>query len=379
MTIAVVGCDPCAPGGISRVIRLTLDSPLSHRWKLLPVPTWVEGSRPRRALAYLMALTHVWSLAASGRLQAVHLHMAARGSFWRKWMLSLPLPWMGVRVIVHIHDGTLPEWVTTRRRLTRDRLHTFLEKADAVVSLSPYWVNVLKPLAPAAHWAVIRNPVDIPAGLVSRPSAGDEACAPSEDHRAGDGKVILFLGRLRAEKGLDDILSAALSMQHDRPDDRWHLAGDGDLPAVKQRLSDCGLSTSVCLLGWLDERQKATALAAADLLVLPSHAEGQPLAVLEAMAWGIPVVASGVGDIPDLLATGAGLVVPKGNVQELVKAIRWILEHPDQAREMGIRGRSHVLQHHSIERMSCELDALYRRMGLIAMDDPLLGTARATV
>lgn len=371
MTIAVVGCDHGAPGGISRVIRLTLDSPLAVHWKLWPVATWVTGPRWRRALVFARAVSQVWARAAMGQLQAVHVHMAARGSFWRKWALCGPLPMLGVRVIVHIHDGTFPDWVATRGPFTRNRLKSFLEKADAVITLSPSWMRTLKPLAPEAAWEVIRNPVASPPAAWMKSTAIERWGAPSDGDRDPGRKVILFLGRLRAEKGLDEVLSAALAMKHHRPVDEWYLAGDGDIEAVQQRLLDTGLSTQVRLLGWLDEEEKALALAAADLLVLPSHAEGQPLAVLEAMAWGVPVVASDVGDIPDLLASGAGLVVPRGDVPALVLAVRRILENPGYAHQMGRQGRLYVQRHHSLERMACDLDRLYRRLGLSARADPV--------
>lgn len=360
----MVGCDPAAPGGISKVIHLLLHGPLAASWELIMVPTWIEGSQWDRSMVYARALTRIWTLAATGRLQAVHLHMAARGSFWRKWFLGIPLPWLGVRVIVHIHDGTLPQWCETQSRFTLNRLRRFLEQSDAVVALSPSWLETLKPLATRARWAVMGNPVTIPAASAVERQPHDPDASRVRGDRPEGAKVILFLGRLRQEKGLEELLSAALELERQGPHAVWRLAGDGDLAALRRRLSDLGLTPVVDLLGWLNDREKAVALAAADVLVLPSHAEGQPLAVLEAMAWGIPVVASDVGDIPELLAGGAGLVFPRGDAQAFMQAVRQVLQDPQRARRMGTCGRRHVMEHHSVERISFELDALYRRLGL---------------
>ncbi len=364
--IAIVGCDPSAPGGISRVIELVLGSALARAWCLVMVPTWVAGSRGRRIVAYLKALGRVWALAAGGRLQAAHLHMAARGSFWRKWLLSLPLPTLGVPYIVHIHDGSLPDWHAACSRHTQQRFAHFLERAGAVIALSPAWVNTLKPLAPRANWVAIANPVVAPDPWGHQACPHHTRAAPGplrpEDIRGS----VLFLGRLRLEKGLDDLLCAARLLKTVSPHVTWHLAGDGDLQAVQERISDGSLGDVVRLRGWLDGQEKRTALAQADLLVLASHAEGQPMAVLEAMAWGIPVVASKVGDVPQLLACGAGLVIPVGDPHALAQAVQSVLASPDRARHMGQLGREYVLKHHSVDGMVSKLDHLYRGLGLSA-------------
>ncbi len=365
--IAIVGTDPGAPGGISRVIQLTLNGPLALSWPLVMVPTWIPGSNTDRAVAFLRALIRVWGLAAAHRLQAVHLHMAARGSFWRKWLIGTPLGWLGVRVIVHIHDGTLPAWWAARRSWTQSRFRRFLEKADTVIALSPNWMRTLKPLAPNASWTVIRNPVAMPPwGPSSPPAYRREDTDGTRPHTAG--KTILFLGRLWLEKGLNELLSAACEIHRTRPADTWVLGGDGDVATVNRRVAELGLQDAVHLPGWLNEAQKSRMLSAADLLVLPSHAEGQPLAVLEAMAWGIPIVATEVGDVPDLLACGAGIAVPRGDPQALASAMLCVLQDTDLARRMGEHGRRHVLDHHSVDRVAADLDALYRRLGLLPTD-----------
>ena len=261
----MVGCDPAAPGGISKVIHLLLHGPLAASWELIMVPTWIEGSHWDRSMVYARALTRIWTLAATGRLQAVHLHMAARGSFWRKWFLGIPLPWLGVRVIVHIHDGTLPQWCETQSRFTLNRLRRFLEQSDAVVALSPSWLETLKPLATRARWAVMGNPVTIPAASAVERQPHDPDASRVRGDRPEGAKVILFLGRLRQEKGLEELLSAALELERQGPHAVWRLAGDGDLAALGRRLSDLGLTPVVDLLGWLNDREKAVALAAADV------------------------------------------------------------------------------------------------------------------
>lgn len=353
-TIVMVGCDPHAPGGISTVIRLLLRGPLAERWPLEAMPTWVSGSRTRRVAVYLQTLGRLWVRARRGRLQAVHLHLAARGSFWRKWVISRLLHGSGVTVMVHIHDGTLPQWHAASPAWLQRLFRRLLEDSDAVIALSPAWVDQLRPLAPSARWRVVRNPVETQAARAHATPLSSSAKA----------RQLLFLGRLRLDKGLDDLLVAARSLQAAHPHWHWMLAGDGDLDAVRRHIVEIGLAPSVTLTGWLDEQGKQHALATADVLVLPSHAEGQPLAVLEAMACGLPVVATQVGDIPELLACGAGRVVRVGDTQGLAQALHEVLDDLEAARSMGRLGRLYAEQHHAAQRVAAQVEAVYRELGL---------------
>ena len=111
----------------------------------------------------------------------------------------------------------------------------------------------------------------------------------------------------------------------------------------------------------------------AQLMVMPSHAEGQPLAVLEALAAGVPVVASRVGGLPALLSGGAGVLVPPKNPPALAAALDALLADPTRCRAMGERGRLHVEQHHAREAVAQRLSAIYRDIGLSESQDAAAG------
>lgn len=361
--IALVGCAPDAPGGISTVIRSLLASPLAQEWPLNAVVTWLPGSAVTRGLAFGKAAALLWLSAVSGRLQAVHLHMAARGSFWRKWTLGCLLAGQGVRVIVHVHDGSLPQWHREQPPWVQRLFARFLERSDAVVVLSTHWRGELQSLAPRARLRVVPNPVEIP-DLQDRRGCERVAARIGGETSTSQVCTILFMGRLVPEKGLGDLLLAAHHLAPHHPQWRWTLAGDGDLERVRQRVFELGLQQQVVLPGHLSEEDRKGALAQADLLVLPSWAEGQPLAVLEAMAWAVPVVASRVGGVPDLLNSGAGVLVPPHDPVELAGAIECTLLDRASMRRMGEKGRAHVGRHHSPQAVARELSALYAELGL---------------
>jgi glycosyltransferase involved in cell wall biosynthesis len=154
----------------------------------------------------------------------------------------------------------------------------------------------------------------------------------------------VWLGLMAPVKRLDVLLDACAEL----PALRLRLIGTGpEQSALAQAVSDRGLSAQVDMPGPVAD--PATALATADLYVLTSAAENCPLALLQAMACGLPVVASRVGGIPEVIRDGVdGVLVPPGDAPALVAAIRRLLADPEGARAMGARARARVCDRYTV-------------------------------
>ena len=135
------------------------------------------------------------------------------------------------------------------------------------------------------------------------------------------------------------------------------LLGDGPLrPAIEARIQACRAG-SVSLPGWVDSDRVAEEIAAASALVVPSFSEGIPLALMEALALGRPVVSTRVGGIPELLEHGeSGWLVSPGSVDSLARGIEALLDAPLERRaEMGARGASRVRELHDPRQQALQL------------------------
>jgi glycosyltransferase involved in cell wall biosynthesis len=143
------------------------------------------------------------------------------------------------------------------------------------------------------------------------------------------------------------------------------LVGDG-AETVKQHLkkltATLGLEAHVIFAGF--RRDVPQALAAMTCVVLPSSSpEASPGAVLEAQAMGKPIIATRVGGLPEIVQDReTGLLVDPGDAKGLAEAILWVLDHPREAREMGWRGREHVVKHWSLEATVDRTDKVYREL-----------------
>ncbi|MGA7105919.1 MAG: glycosyltransferase [Candidatus Deferrimicrobiaceae bacterium] len=198
------------------------------------------------------------------------------------------------------------------------------------------------------------------ASGAAAPSGGGLALDPP---LPPDAATILYVANLFPYKGHLDLVEAAATVAARFPKARFLLAGreEGTGAQVRSRIEAFGLRDHVRLLG---PRNDVPALmAAADLIVHPSHEEGFSNTILEAMAAGKAVVATAVGGIPEAVEEGVtGVLVPSRSPERLAEALLSLLENPARARAMGEAGRKRVRDLFPIRKMVHEIEKLYEEL-----------------
>ncbi len=177
-----------------------------------------------------------------------------------------------------------------------------------------------------------------------------------------DARVIGTVGRLNEVKRQDLLLRGVAQLGGEFADVRVVLVGDGpERPALERLATELGLNERVTFAGYQSAPEQF--LPAFDLFALTSRNEGLPLALLEAWASGVPVVASAVGGVPKAVAhERTGLLFPSGDVRALADALRQLLSDPAAAVRMGEAGRAEVRASYSLARMAAEYDTRYRQL-----------------
>ncbi len=178
---------------------------------------------------------------------------------------------------------------------------------------------------------------------------------------ARDEPLILFLGRLSARKGVPELLDALAGP--DMAPLRWRavLAGDGPVEAYRRRAGEIGLTSRVEMPGWLGTEATAALCRRADILVLPSHAEGMAMAVLEGLAHGLAVVTTPVGAHEEVITDGVtGLFVPAGDAAALGMALARLIRDPVRRAELSRCARALYLSRFSVAAYLPRLEAVYR-------------------
>ncbi|HEX6900840.1 MAG TPA: glycosyltransferase family 4 protein [Thermoanaerobaculia bacterium] len=181
-----------------------------------------------------------------------------------------------------------------------------------------------------------------PVGVVPNVTGG-LAVAPAGEPEGAPG-YLLFVGRLRIRKGVEVLLEALRELRRRNPAAIVRIAGDGEHRGrLERKAGEVGLGPAVAFLGSRDAAGVRTLLRGAAALVVPSTYEGMPLVILEAMEAGVPVVASRVSGIPEVVVDGeTGWLVPPEDPEALAKALEEALADPEEARRRGAAGRARV-------------------------------------
>lgn len=323
-----------ARGGMASVAQSYADAGLFDQCGVRYLSTYEDG-RPLTQLRVFggVLLKLLWALLRR-RVDLVHLHSASRGSFWRKSLLAALCRLFGVPYLFHLHSGEFlrdyrERWPAWQRRWARRTL----AGASRVLVLSPSWRTAFAPQFPGARFEVVLNPVDVPARL---------------PEKSGLRHELLFLGRITDKKGAFDLLRALPAVLARWPALHVTMAGPGEIERARELAAQLGLPDGVVdFPGWIEGPRKLQAMAGAGTFVLPSHFEGVPIGVLEAMAQGMAVVATRVGGIPDVIDSGRnGRLVTAGDVTALSAALMEVLEHAAETEDQVACAFATVHAHH---------------------------------
>jgi len=257
---------------------------------------------------------------------------------------------IGSKVLFHIHGSEFDTWYNNSFAIQKRLIQFSLITADIVIALSHQWKRKLLQISPYSRIEVVENGINL-----------DQF--PGNRHRSlgAPPHQILFLGRLGRRKGIYDIIEAASFLI--RGSYKFTVAGDGEIEEVRRLVSNKGLEGVFDVPGWLMGKEKAQLLEQADLFLLPSYHEGLPISILEAMASYLPVIATPVGGIPQLVKHNEnGYLVPAGDHKALANAIEKIFSDPERWERFSKRSRQIVEEQFSMTRVKNDLSRLCQEL-----------------
>lgn len=351
----MVGPDMNAMGGMASVISTYKACGFLERWAVVVLTTYVEGPVWRRLAIGLGALSRFLGMLMMGHVAFAHLHVAQRSSFLRKSVFVMAARLFRRPVILHVHGSQFDEYYAGSNRLYRRYIRWIIESCTWVIALSDQWQRWFEQNTGNRQIVRIYNPVLLPAARLST------------DAQPDDPPALLFLGRIGHRKGAFDLLQAVAALNNSGVPYHLHLCGDGDVGRARAMTIELGIESHVTIPGWIGANERQRLLASSTAFVLPSYHEGLPVAILEAMSAGIPVISSPVGGIPDAITNGVeGLLVPAGEIGQLTTALRQLLCNPQLAQAMGNAARIKVAATFVADKALAPLDSLYSRIRDVA-------------
>ena len=341
-------------GGIYKVVDYLVQSQAKEQpssgAQLRPLDTRSGGHAFFSAWFLLVSLFKILVGRLSGRLAGVHVNVAERLSLVRKGTIVLACRALGVPVVVHLH---------AQMRNFYFRLHPFFRRlarwvfnaADGVVVLGPFARDfVVKDLG------VSPDRVELVYNGVPEPMH------PRRELTPGAPQNVLFLGRLGDLKGVTDLLQAMARPGFDRARLQVRIAGGGDVAGYEAKALTLGVADVVKFEGLCDQFRVARLLAEADVLVLPSYDEVLPLVILEALANGVAVVCTPVGEVPAVLTDGVNTrFVAVGDVEGLANELQNVLGNPVLLDTLARNGRALYEQQFSLSRYFAGIGKVHQR------------------
>jgi glycosyltransferase involved in cell wall biosynthesis len=306
--------------------------------------TFVPLRQMRRELGArdVLALAELVLLMRRRRPHIVHASSSKAGVLGRlaAWLTRVP-----IRVFT-AHGWAFNAYAGARSRLflLAERIARPLTTLTICVSENERDAGLAARTCDAERSVVIRTGIDAASFPVARPADAPPA--------------IVAVGRLRAPKDTVSFIRALALLRG--PFQATLVGGGPDARAVEEELRRTGLTSCVLLAGERDDVPEV--LASSAIFVLSSRSEALPVSVLEAMAAGLPVVATRVGGVPELVVDGeTGLLVPPADPPALAAALQRLLDEPELRARLGAAGRARVEEHFALEAfLESHLD-LYRR------------------
>ncbi len=352
--VVVVGPSPRAIGGMAGVVGLMESLQFGPHWRVESFCTTESPGESEQLFGRVFR--HVRHLARLRRTlrdvsaSVVHIHTCSGMSFYRSAADMLVAQRLGCRVVLHIHGAAFDAFFEHAGFLGRRAIRWILTRADGVIALSTSWQRKLAMMAPAARLTVVENACRIATVLPAR--THDGPCR------------FLLLAKMDSWKGIDDLLEACAALRAERYTFELILAGPpgsaGDALVLNEKIFAHGVESSVRYVGPAMGAEKSRLLGWADACVQPSHAEGMPLSLLEALAHRLPIVATTVGAVPEVITTEVeGLLVPPQRPDRLAVAMARLIRDRSLRNRLAESGAQLAATRFSAERFRDDLVALY--------------------
>lgn len=325
---------------------------------------WYLGSSPLHvvgSIAYLGRAILTLSRACLSSPCAAHVNITGRGSTIRKLILLTICRALGLRYVLHLHDYDYAAYYRSRGTFLKKLIATMFRGAAAVIVLGRRDLEVISQLFQLRkdRMTVLHNAVPDPLPDLDRRPVPGQPCQ------------LLFLGHLSSRKGVPDLLKALASpaVRHLR----WRatLAGGGPIEEYRNLAKDLGILDSLSFPGWLDQRRTSELCSNADVLVLPSYAEGLAMSVLEGLSHGLVVITTPVGAHSEVIKPEvSGILVPPGDIAVLAETLVRVIEDESLRMRLARGARARFLEKFDVRRYAARLEQLHADLFGPPLDHP---------
>jgi len=306
ISVLMIGVDRNRNGGMWTVADTFISSKeFNNKIDLCYVATSTSGSKITRILKMAEGYAKAFNVLLCKRVDIVHIHMAERGSVYRKGFLVYLSKIFGKKVVVQMHAGPIMSWYQSLSAPKQAIVKKIFCRADKMLVLGEYWKKQLNALLPSDKLAVLYNGAE----------------CPQENPYNPEGRNILYLGLLKKTKGVFDLVDAIKLIDRELPTDtKVYLCGIDEEGTLVNYIQKKKLQHRFVLPGWVDKGQRNSLFAQSQMCVLPSYFEALSMTVIESMCHGIPMITTNISTMSEMLGSEIELIEP-GDIKALAQII----------------------------------------------------------
>lgn len=308
-----------------------------------------EGSIAWSPLYIAAGLAKILALRLSGKADILHLQVSERMSFPRKGIFQIFGRLIGMKVVLHHHGAELVPFYREASPRMKSLVRRMVHGADINVVLGEVWRKLLT------------DEMDLdPKKVTVRFNAAENVGAGAD---TADPWHFLIVANLSPRKGVGELLQAVARLKADGHPIRLTLAGGGQIGRYKAEAEELGITGRVDFTGWVSGKDVHGLLRSRSALVLPSYQEGFPMAIIESLSAGLPVIATPVGSIGEMMKNGDDcLLVQPGDVDGLTAALLTMATDAALRDRLKENGKALYAQYFDIDGYMQRMIALYGKL-----------------
>lgn len=338
-----------AKGGIATVVNGYKGSELEKKYDIKYIETYCDGNKVKKIFKAINAYFLFLKEMLINKPDLIHIHSSFGGSFYRKLPFVYMASIFNLPVINHIHGSEITDFYINASKRKKQLVERCFDKCKCLVVLSEEWKNNLQVIKTKTPKIVIENYSII-----------HEECLKRKNHR---DKNILFLGFITELKGCFDIPEVAKKVIARNTHVRFILAGTGETKKLQNFVLEKDMFQYFSFPGWVKKEEKDSLLKNADIFFLPSYTEAMPMSILEAMGYGLPIVTTNVGGIPQLVDEGKnGYMTEPGNIESFAESIVKLLGNDELIYDMGRKSIEKANEKYSLEKHLEKVGRLYKNI-----------------
>lgn len=314
-----------ARGGVASILNIY--SKYYDEFHFIPTNRSISN-KSIKAMYFFAALLRFLVAMLSANFRIVHIHGSSHVSFKRKRIFIYLSRIFRKKIIYHCHGSEFK--IFFEGSSNPKAIASALLKCDRVIVLSQSWKDFFSTIINADRISILNNIVEKPK--IEKLSKADNVLR------------FVFLGIIGKRKGIFDLLDV-LNENKDLFQRKLHLfiGGNGEVEKLCNYLEEKSLQGLVSFLGWIDEQKKSNLLASADVYILPSYNEGLPVSILEAMSYGLAIISTATGGIPEVVENQKnGLILEPGNREQIKEAILYAVNSPERIAEFGKESQKRI-------------------------------------